>query len=898
MPDFRDEIRKRLAALSLSPVREIEIVEELAQHCDDQYEESLSRGATEDEAYRAVLLELTESDLLAQGLHRVERRVPQNPVVIGAQERTNLVADLGQDLRYGLRMLVKNPGFTIVAVIALALGIGANSAIFSVVNTVLLRPLPYKDPGQLMMVWEDAPEMGFPRNTPSPPNFLDWRAQNTVFQGMAAMAPRSFNLTGAGEPERFDGRRVSASIFSLLGVEPQLGRTFLPEEDQPGRGQVVILSYGLWQRRFAAGPEIVGKSITLNGESFTVVGVMPRGFQLPSSKDHLWVPLAFDSKEAASRGDHYLEVIARLKPASSFEQARAEMETIARRLQQQHPEDNMRIGVTLVPLHEQVVGDIKPALLLLLGAVGFVLLIACANVANLLLARAAVRQKEIALRLALGASRSRLTRQFLAESLLLAGLGGGFGLILAWFGLVILKTLIPDTISQAQLISIDGRALLFTILVSLVTGLIFGLAPATQTSHLNLNVTLKDGGRDSSAGSRGSRMRNLLVVIEVAVSFVLLIGAGLLINSFIHLRNLDPGFRVDHLLAMKIQLPELKYPDQARRSSFYAELTRRVQTLPGVQSAAVASNPPLTYHGDSITIAIEHRVDPTPDQSWDVVITRVIGPRYFETMGIPLVQGREFTEKDKEDSVWGVVISEMTARYFWPGENPLGKRLKPGTSSSTSHWREVIGVVKDVRQNDFVADPRLQIYLTYEQADWFAPNALVVRTNVDPASLGASVRRTVWEIDKDQPVSDIRSMDEIVSEAVARQRFSMLLLGIFAALALILAAIGIYGVMSYSIAQRTREIGIRMALGAQRSDVLKLAVGQGLRLVLIGVAIGLGAAFILTRVMASLLFGVSATDPTTFVAISLVLISVALLASYIPALRATKVDPMVALRYQ
>jgi putative ABC transport system permease protein len=544
-----------------------------------------------------------------------------------------------------------------------------------------------------------------------------------------------------------------------------------------------------------------------------------------------------------------------------------------------------------------VVGDIKPALLLLLGAVGFVLLIACANVANLLLARSAARQKEIALRLALGAGRARLTRQFLTESLLLAALGGGLGLILALLGLDLLKTFIPDTISQAQTIRIDGRVLSFTVLVSLVTGIVFGLAPATQASHLNLNGSLKEGGRESSAGSRGNRMRNGLVVVEVAVSFVLLIGAGLLINSFIHLRRLDPGFRADHLLAMKIQLPELKYPEQVQRSSFYSEVTRRVQTLPGVQFAAVASNLPLTYDGDSINIAIEGRTDPPPDQRRDVV-TRVIGPRYFETMGIPLLQGREFTEKDKENSIWGVVISEMTARYFWPGENPIGKRLKPGTSASTSRWREVIGVAKDVRQNDFVAEPKLQMYLTYEQADWFAPNALVVRTSVDPLSLGPAVRRTVWEIDKDQPVSDIRSMEDIISEAVARQRFSMLLLGLFASLALVLAAVGIYGVMSYSVAQRTHEIGIRMALGAQRSDVLKMTIRQGLQLALTGVVIGLAAAYALTRVMSSLLFGVSATDPITFISISVILTSVALLASYIPALRSMKIDPMVALRYQ
>jgi predicted permease len=896
MPDFKDEIRARLAALSLSPTREAEIVEELSQHCEDQYEQALSRGATEEEARQAVLLEINEANVLAGELKRVERRVPQNPVVMGTEGRINMLRDLGQDLRYGLRMLVKNPGFTIVAVIALALGIGANSAIFSVVNTVLLRPLPYKNPDALVMIWEEASHLGFPRNTPSPANFIDWRTQNTVFEGMAAMAEKSFNLTGVGEPERLDGRRVSANLFSLLGVDAQLGRTLGPEEDKPGT-RVVVLSYGLWQRRFGSDPGIIGRPLTLSGESYTVVGVMPRSFQFPTREDQLWVPIAFPAEEASQRGNHYLEVVGRIKPGVSLKQAQAEMDTIAARLAQQYPDYNVRIGNVVTPLHEQVVGDIRPALLVLLGAVGFVLLISCANVANLLLARAAVRQKEIALRLALGASRSRLTRQFLAESVLLAALGGGVGLVLSLVGINILKAFIPENISQAQAINVDGKVLLFTVLVSLVTGLIFGLAPATQASNFNVNDTLKEGGRDSASGTRGNRIRSLLVISEVAVSFILLIGAGLLINSFFHLRNLDPGYRADHLLTMKVALPETKYPDKERRAPFYAELLRRVRSLPGVQSAAVASNLPLTYNGDSMPIGVEGRPDPPPDQRPDVIL-RVVSPGYFSTMGIPLVAGRDFTEQDKGDAVRAVVVSEKTARHFWPGQDPIGKRLKPGSTTSDSPWREVVGIVKDVRQNDFVAEPKMQMYMAYEQVGSFAPNALVVRTNVEPLSLGASVRRTVWEVDKDQPVSDIRSMDEIVSVAVARQRFSMLLLGVFAALALVLAAVGIYGVMSYSVAQRTREIGIRIALGATKSDVLKLAVGHGLRLVLIGVAIGLASALILTRVMSSLLFGISATDPTTFAAISLVLISVALVASYIPALRATKVDPMVALHYQ
>jgi putative ABC transport system permease protein len=586
-----------------------------------------------------------------------------------------------------------------------------------------------------------------------------------------------------------------------------------------------------------------------------------------------------------------------MKPGVTLKQARAEMETIAARLAQQYPEENKRISCVVNPLHEEVVGDIKPALLVLLGAVGFVLLIACANVANLLLARAAVRQREIALRLALGASRSRLTRQFLTESVLLAVLGGAVGLMFAFAGLRILTSFIPDTISQADSIGIDGKVLLFTALVAVVTGLIFGLAPAAQASNFSLNETLKEGGRDAAGGSKGVRLRGLLVIAEVAVSFVLLIGAGLLISSFLHLRNLDPGFRADHLLTAKIDLPELKYPDREHRIPFFDDVIRRVSALPGVQSAAIAGNLPLTYNGDSMYIGVEGIPDPPPDQQRDVIY-RAVGPGYFSTMGIPLVRGRDFTEKDTTDTGYTVVVSEKMAKHFWPGQDPIGKRLKPGSTTSDSPWREVIGVVKDVRQNDFVADPKLQMYFSYRQLKFLAPNALVVRTSVDPMSLAMSLRNAVWAVDKDQPVSNLRSMDDIVAAAMARQRFSTMLLGIFAALALVLAAVGIYGVMSYSVAQRTREIGIRLALGAQRGDVLRMTMGQGLKLVSMGVGIGLIAAFILTRVMASLLFGVNATDPTTFVVIPLVLMSVALLASYIPALRATKVDPMVALHYQ
>src|SRR5436190_6096524 len=899
MPEFKEEIRKRREGLGLSPAREAEIVEELSQHLDDQYEQALSHGATEEAAREDVLRELSQNDVLTTSLKCVERRVPQNPIQMGTERKTNLLADLSQDARYGLRMLLKNPGFTTIAVLALALGIGANSAIFTVVNTLLLRPLPYKNPSQLVVIWENATHLGFPKNTPSAANFLDWQKQNTLFDGMAAFAERSFNLTGVGEPERLEGRRVSANLFDLLGVRPILGRNFVPDEDKPGT-KVAVLSERLWRRRFGSDPGVIGRALALNAESYTVIGVLPNSVRLPSFgnwRDQIWVPLAFSAEDAASRGNHYLEVIGRMKPGVTLEQARAEMATVMARLAQQYPEDNTRIGTVVNPLHEEIVGDMKPALLVLLGAVAFVLLIACANVANLLLARAAARHKEIALRLALGADRARLTKQLLVESVMLSLLGGAVGLAFAYAGLQVLTRFIPPDVAHAEGIAIDARVLGFTLLIAIVTGLIFGLAPASQAKHFNLNDTLKEGGRDAGAGPRGKRLRSTLVIAEVAVSFILLIGAGLLINSFMHLRNLDPGFRADHMLALNVDLSEVKYPDTARRTAFFDEVLRRVQALPGVRSVAVAGNLPFTYNGDSMPIGAEGIPDPPPDQRPDVIF-RAIGPGYFSTMGIPLVSGRDFNDQDTLDTTLTVVVSEKTARHYWPNADPIGKRIRNGSTTSDAPWRTVIGVVKDVRQNDFIAEPKMQMYFTYRQLRSLMPNALIVRTAVDPLSLATSVRNAIWAVDKDQSVANINSMEHIVAGAVARQRFSMLLLAIFAGVALVLAAVGIYGVMSYSVAQRTHEIGIRMALGAQRSDVLKMTVKQGLRLVGFGLLIGLVVAFVLTRVMTSLLFGISATDPITFVTISLVLLAVAMLASYIPSVRAMRVDPMVALRYQ
>lgn len=863
---------------------EEELEEEIRAHLEFEIEQNVQAGMSPEQARNAALRAFGNVALSKEDCR----------TVWGFRS----LQMLWQDFSFGLRMLAKNPGFTSVAVLALALGIGANSAIFSVVNTVLLRPLPYQDPDRIVMVWEDGSSHGFPINVTSAANYIDWRDQNQVFEGMAVIGRASFNLTGAGEPERIDGRRVSANLFPLLGVDAELGRTFLPEEDSPGASRVVILSHRLWQRRFGARPDIIGQRLILNAESYEVVGVMPPAFQFPGRDDQLWVPIAFTPQQAPDRGNNSFEVVARLKPAVSTAQAESEMDTIVARLQQQYPNEVKTQGAVVIPLHEQVVGDIKPALLILLGAVGFVLLIACANVANLLLARAAARQREIAVRLALGASRRRLIRQLLTESILLSAIGGVVGSLVALCGVSLLKAFIPREITQMTAVGVDGNVLAFTFGVTLLTGLVFGVAPALQASRFNLNDTLKEGGRDSAIGRRGNRLRSLLVIAEVAISLVLLMGAGLLINSFLRLRNVDPGFRSDNLLTMRIALPQLKYPDHARRRAFYGELLNRVEALPGVRSAAVTNWIPLTLQGDTFGISIEGRPDPGAQEMPDVV-TRVVSPSYFNTMGIELLRGRPFDEGlDRAGSAPVAIISETMARRLWPGEDPLGKRIKPGRSDSDEEWITVVGVAEDVRQFELTTEPTLQMYLSYSQPSFFAPGHLVVRTEVEPASMAAPVREAVWAIDKDQPVSDIRSMEEIFSESIARHRFSMLLLGIFAGVAMLLGTVGIYGVVSYSVAQRTHDIGVRMALGAQRSNVLRMIVGHGLKLVLIGVAIGLVAAYILTRLMQSLLFGISATDPATFVAVPVVLVAAATLASYIPARRATRIDPLTALRYE
>ncbi|MCI0486651.1 MAG: ABC transporter permease [Blastocatellia bacterium] len=802
-----------------------------------------------------------------------------------------------QDLRYGVRMLRARPGFTVVALIALALGIGANSAIFSVVNTVLLRPLPYEEPERLVNIWASKTKAPDDRVAASAPNFFDWRDQNRVFTGMAAYLEDAYNLTGRGEPLRVKGVAVSGTMFSMLGVNPATGRNFLPEEDVEGASKVVILSQSLWQQSFGADPNVLGQSVDIDSESYAIVGVMPPAFSFPDAETALWMPLAVVKPSTWGRMDLFFNVVARLKPGVSIEQAQSDMDSVAGRLAEQYPASNAGWGVMLVPLHEQAVGDVRPALLVLFGAVGFVLLIACANVANLLLARAASRQREIAIRSALGASRWRVIRQLVTESLMLSLMGGALGLLLALWGGDILATLSTENLPRAQEIGIDGLVLGFTCLLSIMTGLIFGLVPALQVSKPNLSETLKEGGRSSTGGVRSQFLRSALVVTEVALSLVLLVGAGLLIKSFVRLQQVEPGFESANRLTLEVALPWTKYPGQEPAAAFFERALDRIEVLPGVQSVGATTALPFSGRDNWRLFYIEGRPHSGP-QDYTGVGYRAINSGYFRALGIPLVQGRDFTEQDRSGVLPVVIVNQAMARKFFPGEDPSGKRFKMGGGpESKNPWLTVVGVAADVKHSSLDAEAKPEIFLPYLQAAQTAMH-IVVHTAGDPGALTAAIRQEVRAVDPDQPVSKVATMEQLLSDSVAPRRFNLLLLGIFAAVALILAAVGIYGVMSYAVTQHTHEIGIRQALGARPVDVLKLVLGQGMRLALAGVVIGLAGAFALTRVMESLLFDVSATDPLTFAVIALLLTGVAAMACFVPARRATRVDPMVALRYE
>lgn len=811
-----------------------------------------------------------------------------------------------QDLRFGFRTLLKSPGFSAVAILALALGAGANSAIFSVVNAVLLRPLPYGNPDRLVMIWGKNPSAA--RDAISVPDFVDYRDQNQVFEQMASFSYDDFTLSAGDEPEHVQGAMVSANYFSVLGVNFTRGRAFLREEDQPGASRVIIVSDGLWKRRFGSDPSFAGQTILLNGASFTVVGIAPPGFQSPNPEDkpQLWAPLSFDggdllrvpstvSPESLNdRRNRFLVGVARLKPGVDPRQAQADLEAIAGRLEQQYKDTNAGIGATAVTLREQFVGKIGPALAVLLAAVGLVLLIACANVASLLLARAAARRKEVAIRAALGAGRLRLIRQLLTESVLLAVIGSGVGLLVAYGGIRLLLALNPANIPRLSEIDIDGRVLGFTFLVAILTGVIFGLAPALQASKPDLNETLKEGARGSTGGLGRQRVRSLLVISEVALTALLLIAAGLMLRSFYSLQMVKPGFDPENTLTMMVNLPPSKYADDHQIEAFYEQALERIEGLPGVQSAGAVTSLPLTT---TVIIRSRFTVDGHPPPNPSEVPRanfRSISHDYFRAMRISLLKGRFFTEQDRDKSPPVVIINQTMADRNWPGEDPVGRRL---TILFLGVSREVVGIVADVKHSSLDTESGAEMYVPYLQKP-FNFMALVARTASDPLKLTGAVRSAILSVDRNQPVYDVKTMQDVVADSVSQPRLYTLLLGVFASLAVILAALGVYGVMNYSVTQRTHEIGIRMALGAQPSDILKMVVGQGMLLAVIGLVIGLVAAFLLTREMESLLFEVSARDMATFVGIPLVLAAVSFLSSYIPARRATRIDPMIALRYE
>jgi putative ABC transport system permease protein len=875
-------LKTALRALLRRSQAESELNEELRYHIEQQAEQNIRLGMNPEEARHVA----------RKAFGGVEQAKERSRDARGIR----WMEDLWQDLRYGARMLIKNPGFTLIAVISLGLSIGANTAIFSVVNTLLLKALPYHDPDRIILVWGVDNQGVGNRGQVSATDVTDWRSQNSVFEEITTYGNWSATLLSDGEPERINGIQVGDGYFSALRGKPMLGRVFLPEEQEDGKDLVLVLGHGLWQRRFGGDPQIIGRQVKLGPRLYTVVGVMPPDFQsLPTSlvepRGEFYRPVA-EKYDEAERSSRHLRAIARLKPGATLRQAQAEMSVIARRLEQQHPQDNTNYGVRLTTMTEDTVGGLRRTLSLLFGAVLFVLLIACANVSNLLLARATARQKELSIRSALGAGRLRLVRQLLTESMLLALIGGALGLLLAFWGVSLIESLGAQVTHLLSGVKLDARVLAFTLIISLLTGAIFGLAPALRISRPDLNETLKDTGHSASA--RDSRLRGALVVAEMALALVLLICAGLLIRSVMRLRAVNPGFDSADLLTMNVALPLAKYPKPQQRVEFHNRLVDRLAALPGVKAAGFTSVLPFSSNFDGRALAVEDQ--PKPRGAEIGVDLYIITPDYLRTMAIPLRAGRPLTELDTEEAPKVALINETMARALWPKRDPLGKRIKfPGSERYPESWRVIVGVVADVAQYALDRQPPMQIYLPDAQypASYMT---LVVRTESDPTGFVPAVRNEVRAMDKEQAVFSIATLEELIGASIALRRFLMLLLMSFAAVALALAAVGIYGVMSYAVRRRTREIGIRMALGAQASDVLRLVAGQGLRLVLSGVLIGLVAAFGLTRLLSTLLFEVSATDPLTFALIALLLTMIALLACWIPARRATKVDPMIALR--
>jgi putative ABC transport system permease protein len=864
---------RRIRRLRRSDAIHKEIADEMQFHLEMRIEENIRRGMSAAEARQEAQRRFGDAA-------RIKER--------GYDVRGGRwLETVWQDLSYGARMLVKNPGFTLIAVITIGLGVGANTAIFSVVNTVLLRPLPFEEADRLLAVWGFHPQIG--REDASLPDFADWRDQNRSFERMAASTGRSFNLMNGEEPERLLGEAVTIDYFSVLRIQPVLGRVFLPEEDRPGASRVVVLSHGLWNRRFNANPSLMGQSIKLNGQDYTVVGIMPSTLWLPG-KAELWVPLAMDPTQAGRRND-FLTVTARLKPGVSLEQARTDMDAITKRLEQQYPQSNAGWRADLVPMHEQIVGKSRAMLLTLLAAVGFVLLIACANVANLLLSRAAAREREIAIRAALGAGRGRLIRQLLTESILLALLGGLVGGLLSLWGVNALVGLGPaEEIPRLSEIGVDGPVFGFTILLSLATGVLFGLAPSLQVARLDLNTSLKEGSRSSSTA--GGKLRQCLAVSEVALSLILLVGAALMIKNMHQLLNLDAGFNRENLLTVRLALPRARYREDHQIAAFYQQLVERVRGLPGVVSATTVSPLPLSGGGNFLSFSIAGRPAPPPEEVVDASVL-FVGDRYIETMGVPLMVGRPLIEQDRQPGPKSTLINQTMARRYFSNQNPLGQRITlDGPQNPNAQWMTIVGVIADVKHRIMEKEVYPSLYIPEATSSM----TLVTRARENPLGLTSAIRSEVKKLDPELPAYNIKTMNQTLGAALERERFTMFLLSIFAAAALALAAVGLYGVMSFAVSQRRREIGVRMALGAQRRDVLMMVIGQAGKLALAGVLIGLGGVLALKGVLKTLVFDVSITDPLIFCVTALFITLVALLASWAPARRATKVDPIIALR--
>ena len=856
---------------------EQDLADEVGSYVDLATQRKMKQGLSETEAHRAALVELG-------GAEQVKEQVRE--VRLGYWLETCF-----KDVRFGLRSLGKSPGFTAVALLTLALGIGANTAIFSVVHSVMLRPLPYREPGQLVKIWPERP-----RASVSKADYLDLKNGARSFDGIAAYSNWGFTVTGSGEPAKLEGARVTANLFPLLGVDAGVGRIFALEEDQPGHDKVALISYALWQTRFGSDLRVVGQTITIDGQSYAVVGVMPKGFNFPDGSPHdLWVPATLDPSATEDFAAGYLTLVGRLKPGTSAAQARGEIIAVARAIREKLPNIPADHGAQaqVNSLQAESVAEIRPTLLILLGTVALVLLIACANVANLQLARTSNRQRELAVRAALGASRARLVRQLLTESMLLSALGGAAGIALAYAGLDFLVTLIPAETPRTGDIAIRGSVLFFSLGLTVLAGLLFGLAPALQISKPNLQSPLKEGGRAVSGA--GGRLRSLLVISEIALALTLVIGAGLLIKSFWRLNHVHPGFEADHVISFQLSPADFdNAPERAR--AYYRQVLERVAHLPGVQSVGGVHLLPMGDSNWDPGLRIEDRPLP-PGASAESVNWRLVTADYFRTMGIPLLKGRALTDADNEAGEKVALINDTLARKYWPGESPLGKRINTGFEGK-GIWVTIVGVVGDIRQESLRVPTVPEMYRPFFQHNELPPLTIMMRTATSVAGIAPSIRSAVWSIDNNVPITDLQPMTEVVAHSISQPRSTMLMLTAFAVIGLVLGIVGIYGVIAYSVAQRTHEIGIRMALGAQSPDVLKLVLGQGLRLTLVGAALGVGGAFALTRLMSSLLFGVTASDPATFAVVTFFLTVVALLASYIPARRAVKLSPMVALRYE